>query len=172
MLYWEKPYCQVFRNVLTHPRLLPYYTTLLGHGYRLDHQPLLIVQGKDSEGFALHGGPREPRSGRFNPELQYRCDGGEPWTSLLAVSVQLCDHKPGDGGFCIVRGSHKLNFPVPDAMANGESDAFREHIHQPVSYPPPHPHHGSADLVVNAPLGGCVVARASTTRTSTGYAGG
>eukprot|EP00966_Prymnesium_polylepis_P250353 5789051-Prymnesium_polylepis.1 len=120
----------VFRRVLAHPKLLPYYTALCGPGYRLDHQPLLIAQHKDSEGFALHGGPVSA-GGRFNPELQYRCAGGELWTSLLAVSVQLCDHAPGDGGFCVVRGSHKLNLPVPADMANGASEDFREHVHQP-----------------------------------------
>jgi len=132
MLLWPEPHCNIFRRVLAHPKLLPYYTALCGPGYRLDHQPLLIAQHKDSEGFALHGGPVSA-GGRFNPELQYRCAGGELWTSLLAVSVQLCDHAPGDGGFCVVRGSHKLNLPVPADMANGASEDFREHVHQPVT---------------------------------------
>ena len=39
----------------------------------------------------------------LNPELQYRAFNGQLWTSLLAMSVQLCDHNPGDGGFVIVR---------------------------------------------------------------------
>ena len=79
-------------------------------------QPLVIQQERNSEGFALHGGPIQA-SGAFSPELQYRCGGGALWTSLLAVSVQLTDHGPGDGGFCVVRGSHKLNLPVPKAVA-------------------------------------------------------
>jgi hypothetical protein len=88
---------------------------------------------------------------------------GAPWTSLLAVSVQLCDHRQdhfpsnparlpslsdliactsltsrfarrqGDGGFCIVRGSHKLNLPVPDNVAHGLVDGFAEHLYQPVT---------------------------------------
>lgn len=136
MLRWEQPDCDFFRSVLAHPRLLPYLSSICGPGYRLDHQPLLIAQGRDSEGFALHGGPVSPApglpAGRFNPELQYRCVGGDVWTSLLAVSVQLCDHRPGDGGFCVVRGSHKLNLPVPSSMANGESEEFHEHVYQPV----------------------------------------
>jgi ectoine hydroxylase-related dioxygenase (phytanoyl-CoA dioxygenase family) len=69
------------------------------------------------------------------------------------VSVQLCDHRQttlsstthprflvvtrkcrqGDGGFCIVRGSHKLNLPVPDNVAHGMVDAFQEHLYQPVT---------------------------------------
>jgi len=134
MLWWPTEESALFRSALTHPRLVPYYTALCGEGYRLDHQPLLIVQDGDSEGFSLHGGPVRNNgqpSGAFNPELQYRCSNGQMWTSLLAISVQLCDHNPGDGGFCIVRGSHKLNLPVPEAMATGVDEAFGEHVYQP-----------------------------------------
>jgi len=134
MLWWPKEESALFRSALAHPKLVPYYTALCGEGYRLDHQPLLIVQDGDSEGFKLHGGPvanNGQPSGAFNPELQYRFANNEMWTSLLAISVQLCDHNPGDGGFCIVRGSHKLNLPVPEAMATGVDEAFGEHVYQP-----------------------------------------
>ena len=130
MLSWTGDQSALFRDALAHPRLVPYYTELMGEGYRLDHQPLVVVQGAESEGFSLHGGPIAA-CGAFNPELQYRCVNGQFWTSLLAISVQLVDHQPGDGGFCIVRGSHKLNLPVPADMANGVDEAFVEHIHQP-----------------------------------------
>ena len=137
MLSWPQPHCDVFRSILTHPRLVPYYTALCGEGYRLDHQPLLIAQQRDSEGFCLHGGPVSGDDGipmgRLNPELQYRCFNGQLWTSLLAVSVQLVDHNPGDGGFCIVRGSHKLNLPVPDDFTHGVSEQFKEHVYQPAT---------------------------------------
>ena len=51
------------------------------------------------------------------------------WNSLLAMSVCLCDVDSSDGGFCVVRGSHKLNFAMPDAFANGHFG--KEHIYQP-----------------------------------------
>lgn len=132
MLAWEKPHCDTFRKMLAHPKLVPYITELCGVGYRLDHQPMVIAQERDSEGFSLHGGPISS-DGRFNPELQYRSSGGQQWTSLLAVSFSLCDHNPGDGGFCIVRGSHKLTMPVPKEFATGEAAAFGEHVHQPTT---------------------------------------
>jgi len=132
MLFWEQPHCEVFRNMLCHPKLVPYITELCGMGYRLDHQPLLLAQERDSEGFSLHGGP-VTSDGRFNPTLQYRCEQGQLWTSLLAVSFQLCDHNPGDGGFCVVRGSHKLNVPCPADFATGASAAFSDHVYQPVT---------------------------------------
>uniref|UniRef100_A0A7S1XGP7 Phytanoyl-CoA dioxygenase n=1 Tax=Erythrolobus australicus TaxID=1077150 RepID=A0A7S1XGP7_9RHOD len=132
MLAWEEP---AFRELLTQPTLTRYLTEILGKGFRLDHQPLVIVQSNDSEGFALHGGPLSGDDGvpqgRFNPELQYRCVNGTPWTSLLAASVSLCDAESGDGGFCVLRGSHKLNFAVPSAVTHGLADKFQDHIHQP-----------------------------------------
>ena len=41
------------------PRTYEYAPSLLltGEGYRMDHQPLVIAQDADSEGFSLHGGP-------------------------------------------------------------------------------------------------------------------
>lgn len=130
MLGWPQPHCQPFREILAHPRLLPYFTDLCGPGYRLDHLPLVISQLKDSEGFHLHGGPLTGNGG-FNPMLQYRCVNGDMWNSLLAVSVQLSDHPANAGGFCVVRGSHKINYPVPEAFAHGT--LAPEHLYQPAT---------------------------------------
>jgi len=121
-----------FRKLLAHPKLAPYLASLCGDGYRADHQPIVLMQDAASEGFALHGGPLSGADGvngevgTFNPELQYRCVAGAPWTSLLAMAVHLVDAPPGAGGFCVVRGSHKLNFAVPPAFASGEAAAFAD----------------------------------------------
>ena len=85
---------------------------------RKDHSPFVITQDGGSEGFSLHGGPLTS-TGDFNPYLQYRCVAGKPYNTLLAMSVQLSDHNAGDGGFGVVKGSHKLNFPMPSALAEG-----------------------------------------------------
>lgn len=130
MLGWPKPHCLPWRQLLTHPRLLPYLTTLCGPGYRMDHLPLVVTSKKGSEGFHLHGGPLT-EAGAFNPTLQYRCVNGEFYNSLLAMSVQLVDHAQGDGGFCVIRGSHKLNFPVPRNFLHGAGPEAKEHFYQP-----------------------------------------
>jgi hypothetical protein len=36
--------------------------------------------------------------------------------NLLAFAVHLTDVAPGDGGFCIIRGSHKSNFKCPPSI--------------------------------------------------------
>lgn len=132
MLSWAPPYRDVFRSLLAHPGLVPALTALLGPGYRMDHLPLGLIQNKGSEGFALHGGPLNSE-GRFNPTLQYRCVQGDIFNSLLAMSVVLSDHNAGDGGFCVVRGSHKSSFPVPKEFIDGGGALGSEHLHQPVT---------------------------------------
>lgn len=36
----------------------------------------------------------------------------------------------GDGGFCALRGSHKLNFATYPDLINGDAPEFEEHIFQ------------------------------------------
>jgi len=132
-LGWKKPYCDPFRNVLANQRLIPYYHEFVGEGYRLDHQPLVIIQDKGSEGFCMHGGTIDCTSGEYNQHLAYACRNGRMTNALLGVSVQLSEHNEGDGGFMIVRGSHKSNFSMPKKMIHGE--LYNEHIHQPVTEP-------------------------------------
>ena len=80
----------------------------------------------------LHGGPID-REGRFNPSLQYRCDGNRIFNSLVAMSVTLTPQPAGAGGFVVVKGSHKMAFPPPEPMLHGE--AFKEFVEQPVTAP-------------------------------------
>lgn len=118
-----------FRSVLAHPTLVPYYNLLLGKGYRMDHLPFVIAQNQGSEGFALHGGMVDVSSGEFNNYLSYQYIQGKMSNSLMGVSVVLSDHNPGDGGFCVVRGSHKSNMAAPESFING--DEHQEFLYQP-----------------------------------------
>lgn len=56
MLGWDAPDSDVFRRVLAHPKLVPYYHAMVGEGYRMDHLPLLIQQAPGADGFVFHGG--------------------------------------------------------------------------------------------------------------------
>jgi ectoine hydroxylase-related dioxygenase (phytanoyl-CoA dioxygenase family) len=130
-LEWPSPDGDVFRRLLAHPVLLPYFTGLCGVGYRMDHLPLVLAQDCGAEGFMLHGGVTAPVSGDFQPHLQYSWRAGTMHNMLLGCTLQLVDHEPGDGGFCIVRGSHKANFAMPSEMVHGA--AATEHIYQPAT---------------------------------------
>ena len=127
-LGWQKPHCDPFRSVLAHPKLVPYLHELVGPGYRLDHNPLLIMQDPGAEGFEFHGGSTLD-SGDWNHPLGYDFRHGKMRCNLLAFAVHLTDVEEGDGGFCIVRGSHKSNYVCPPSIKRYEEAT--EHSYQP-----------------------------------------
>ena len=83
-LGWPKG--EKFREVLSH-RDAPYLHELLGPGYRLDHNPLLIQQAR-GRGFEMHGGAMTD-DGKRNWPLGYAVHDGEMRCELLAVTVAL-----------------------------------------------------------------------------------
>ena len=68
-----------------HARLVPYYNTFVGKGYRLDHLPLAIFQSTGSEGFMLHGGPLT-EAGEPDFFLSYGVHHGR-WDVRVGVGV-------------------------------------------------------------------------------------
>lgn len=52
-------------------------------------------------------------------------------SNLLGRNVMLVDHGSNDGGFCVVPGSHKSNFKMPEGMVDGINHS--EYIQQPVT---------------------------------------
>ena len=132
VLEWGTDDSQVFASILNHPRLVPIFHGILGQGYRMDHLPFCILQDYGSEGFQLHGGTIDCMSGEYNPHLAYTCHHDTIRTALLGCSVVLTDHNAGDGGFCVVPGSHKSNFQMPPGMVDG-SEEYRQFIQQPVT---------------------------------------
>jgi ectoine hydroxylase-related dioxygenase (phytanoyl-CoA dioxygenase family) len=131
VLEWGIDDSRVFRTILAHPRLVPVFHGILGKGYRLDHLPFVISQDHGAEGFRLHGGTIDCETGEYNHNLAYHCQHDTIRCHLLGCNVILTDHNPGDGGFCIVPGSHKSNFKMPSGMVDGE--CYSEYIQQPAT---------------------------------------
>lgn len=129
VLEWGKEDSAVFKSVLAHPKLVPRFHGLLGKGYRMDHMPFVIANDEGGEGFQLHGGTVDCGTGEYNPHLAYTCHHGTVRSALMGCNVMLVDHNPGDGGFCVVPGSHKSNFKMPPGMMDGER--YQEYIIQP-----------------------------------------
>jgi ectoine hydroxylase-related dioxygenase (phytanoyl-CoA dioxygenase family) len=117
LLEWGED-SDVFKKMLAHPTVIPYFHELIGKGYRMDHLPFLVLSEKGAEGFSLHGGTVDVSSGEYNANLAYSCVNKKISNQLLAMSVVLSDHNEGDGGFIVVRGSHKSTFPAPQDMVN------------------------------------------------------
>lgn len=129
MLSWEEPHCRPFRDLLVHPSTRAILNEVLGDGYRLDHSPLFVAMEKGSNGHTLHGGGVDEH-GKPTWHISYECRNQSIRTQLINVSVALSDVNPGDGGFCVVPGSHKSNFPPPDELRHWEG--MTELVQQPV----------------------------------------
>ena len=102
----------ILRSLLAHPKLRPILDELCGPGHRLDHKPVMFIQEQGAEGFDLHGGA-VTASGAYNFPISYHCHAGQIVCNLINVAVQLTDSPKGAGGFVVVPGSHKSNFPSP-----------------------------------------------------------
>lgn len=109
MLGWDEPWRNVFRLMLSHPRIVPCLNQIVGPGFRMDHSPGLITMRKGAEGCTLHGssGPH------FDPNQYYVYRDGQMHNGLTVVAWQLSDVEEGDGGLCLIPGSHKANFACP-----------------------------------------------------------
>ena len=116
MLTWPRPWSQPFRDLLAHPKIVPYLTELLRDGFRLDHvYGISMVAG--AEGHTLHGGGTADDLTHF-----YQFHNGRMRCGLTVVSWMLADCNPGDGGFACIPGSHKSHYPTPRDVARLEKD--------------------------------------------------
>lgn len=128
MLEWGAP----FRRLVAHPRIAPFLQQLCGHDYRFDHAYAVLMRPDAS---AEHNGGIGARHALHNggtpfDRSQYYFVRGETLVSgLTAVSFALSDVGPGDGGFCVIPGSHKSAFPLP---GSGEGRKVLDWLVQPV----------------------------------------
>jgi len=117
MLGWEPRYREPFRKLLVHPVVVSRLNEFSGKGFRLDHGPMMIQSKKGAEGHRFHGGG-EP----FSQATWYHQQNGKIYCRGITVAWQLEDCNPGDGGFAIVPGSHKLAEPTPQEVRNYDDD--------------------------------------------------
>ena len=121
MLSWPAAAAKPFRDLLAHPKLVPYLNTILGPGFRMDHSPFMLTceagyDGDPGGGMAVHGGGHWGNHGGIDAGLgpaYYRYANNVMRSGMLVCSFQLTDIASGDGGFGVVPGSHKVNFPMP-----------------------------------------------------------
>ena len=114
ILNWPQPWCQPFRDLLSHPRALRYMLELIGDGFRYGNANGISMTA-GAEGFLFHGGG-SPRSSYF-----YNFQDGRMWNGLMAICYQLSDVNPGDGGYACIPGSHRANYPCPEDVRRLEA---------------------------------------------------
>ena len=123
MLTWEKPWCQPFRDLIAHPKIIPYANSLFGRGWRLDSEPLITMARKGTGGHGLHG----HTSRQCDPSQGFAYANGEFRAGMTVFQYQLRDIGEGDGGVTVIPGSHKANFKCPEdiMLYNADREVVR-----------------------------------------------
>lgn len=103
---------KVFRDLIDHQAVLEPLLEMCGPNVRLDHT-YGITMRPASGGLGLHGGGTP-----HDPAQFYRVENGRMYNGLVAVQWALVDHRPGDGGFGCIPGSHKASFALPKAPSD------------------------------------------------------
>ena len=118
MLSWPKPHCQPFRDLIVHAKAIPYLNTFHGRGWRLDHSPFILTSDYGTEGLVIHGSTDR----RFDGAQYYTYRNGQMRCGMVVLQYQLADVFEGDGGLCVIPGSHKANFSCPQEVREWEID--------------------------------------------------
>ena len=125
LLEWGGAYI----DLIDLPTVAPYLETLLGTGYRLDHDYINVVNGDQPSKLYLHGGGQGAGGAHDivgstdGGQCYYRYNNGRFFNGLVAVAFELDDVSPESGGFACVAGSHKMNFPLPGEWRISKSQA-------------------------------------------------
>ena len=118
MLSWPKPHCIPFRELIVHPKAIPYLNTMHGRGWRLDHAPFILTSDYGTEGLVIHGSTNR----HFDGSQYYTYRNGQIRCGMVVLQYQLTDVEEGDGGLCVIPGSHKSNFSCPQEIRKWEQD--------------------------------------------------
>ena len=116
MLTWEHPHCQPFRDLLAHPKIIPYMNTFFGRGWKLDHHPFMITGDMNTKkgktrpqgegnfhvggGGTMHGSTAR----HFNGSQYYTYANGQMRNGMIVAAFQLRAINEGDGGFGLIPG--------------------------------------------------------------------
>ncbi len=117
-----------FRDLIDHPRIVPYLIALMGPKFRIDHDySMFMVRGTHRS--RLHGGP-SPQCREGDHWYRYYPDGTIR-NGLTVFTYNLADCGAGAGGFGCIPGSHKTNLlaAIPEDVLTMERHAH--YVHQP-----------------------------------------
>lgn len=118
MLTWDQPWSQPFRDLLAHRKAIPYLNAIHGRGWRIDHAPFILTGTRGAEGLVIHGSTAH----HFDGSQYYTYANGQMRCGMVVFQYQLHEVRAGDGGLCVIPGSHKANFRCPDGIRRWEED--------------------------------------------------
>lgn len=107
---------QQFRDLLDHPRIVPYLKELLDPAFRLDHYYGIHMR-QGNVGLRLHGGGTP-----YDRPEYYHFRNGRMYNGLTVATWALTDVPAGQGGFACIPGSHKANYICPPEIRSFSRD--------------------------------------------------
>ena len=110
------PYCEPFREMIAHPAVVQRLNWMMGSGYYLSRAKAIHYE-RSTSGLFIHSKP-EPAT----PRNTYALQNGRAYSEQVNVNWQLVDTNAEDGGFVCVPGSHKANYPMPEALSLCEEE--------------------------------------------------
>lgn len=113
-----------FKNLIDHPKILPYLIELLGPYVRLDHDYAIIMNKGEKRG-GLHGGEDGGHARGNVGDHWYKYRDGVIRNGLCVMTYNLTDAPEGVGGFSCIPASHKSNFAleIPKEVRSFERSA-------------------------------------------------
>ena len=110
------PYCEPFRRMIANPDVIHRLNWMMGSGYYLSRARAIHYE-KGTSGLYIHSTP-EPAT----PRNTYALQNGRAYSEQINVAWQLVDTNTGDGGYVCIPGSHKANYPIPEALSLCEDE--------------------------------------------------
>ena len=110
------PHCEPFRKMLAHPELIRRLNWMMGSGYAAAQMSAFLSE-KGGAGHFMHSGNCKP-----SVSNHYEFRNGRAYCEAVNVVWQLRDVAREDGGFCVVPGTHKGRYPLPDGIKTLDDD--------------------------------------------------
>ncbi len=112
------PHCEPFRKMLAHPALIARLNWMMGSGYQATQMSAFLHE-KGGSGHHLHAGNCVPSVANH-----YEVRNGRAYCEYVNVVWQLRKVTRADGGFCVVPGTHKGRYPMPDGIRTADDDSM------------------------------------------------
>ena len=91
----------IFDELIAHPAILPYLKEFMGDPQLVNTWSISKYEGREATGW--HNGL---------PTDEYTVRDGTIYSPMVNVVTMLTPNHAGDGGFCVIPGSHKRNFNI------------------------------------------------------------
>ena len=107
-----------FCGLIDIPRVVEVLSQIIHDQLRLENT-YGYIRRKGFPGLKMHGGGAFDSNGQ-DMTLMYRHFNGRIFAGHTVVAFNLTDVSEAEGGFLCIPGSHKANFPIPDAWKTYE----------------------------------------------------